>query len=109
MIEGNGIYAALGYAGIGAGVGSIGAALVAARAGRGESRGRATELITEAAAHMSEQQTAIIDRLQVRVDKQAHAIIALTSVLDELLPTFNLDTVREAQLRKVVNAARLTV
>ncbi len=106
MFDVSGLLTALSYAGIGAGVGSIGAALVSTKAGKGESRAHAAAMISEAAAGLAEKQVAIIDRITEQNEKMREAIILLSDVLDELLPQLPLAEADLMKLKKATNAAK---
>lgn len=100
------VLTALGYAGVGAGIGSIGAALVSTRAGKGESRAHAAALISEAAAGLAEKQVEIIDRITQQNEKMREAILLLSDVLDELLPQLPLSKEDFEKLKKANNTAK---
>ena len=100
---------ALSYAGVGAAVGSIGAAVVNSRSGKSEARAHAADLITDAAGALADKQATVIERLEKRTDKQAKAIIALTTVVDELLASVQIAAAERVKLQKVVDAARLAI
>ena len=106
MVNVSGAITALAYAGVGAGVGSIGAAIVSTRAGRGESRAHAANLISEAAAGLAERQVEIIDRISGQNEKMRQAIILLSDVLDDLLPQLPLAKTDLTKLKKATNAAK---
>lgn len=101
-----GAVTALAYAGVGAGVGSIGAAIVSTHASKGESRAHAANLISEAAAGLAERQVEIIDRITQQNERMRQAIILLSDVLDELLPQLPLDRTDLNKLKKATNAAK---
>ena len=101
-----GAVTALAYAGVGEGVGSIGAAIVSTRAGKGESRAHAANLISEAAAGLAEKQVEIIDRITQQNERMRQAIIMLSDVLDELLPQLPLDEGDMTKLKKATIAAK---
>lgn len=106
MVNVSGAITALAYAGVGAGVGSIGAAIVSTRAGRGESRAHAANLISEAAAGLAERQVEIIDRISGQNEKMRQAIILLSDVLDDLLPQLPLSKTDLTKLKKATNVAK---
>ncbi len=101
--------AALAYAGVGAAVGSIGAAVVSARSGRGEARAHAADLISDAAGGLAAQQATTIDRLEKQTERQRRALITLTVIVDELLDQLDLPAAEKTKLRKAVTAAKLAV
>ena len=100
---------ALAYAGVGAGVGSIGASIISTRAGKGEARAHAANLISEAASNLAERQAETIDRLSLQNEKMRKSIIMLSDVLDEVIPTLPLSKIEAAKLRKATNAAKMAV
>lgn len=102
----SGAISALAYAGVGAGVGSIGAAIVSTHASKGESRAHAANLISEAAAGLAERQVEIIDRITQQNERMRQAIILLSDVLDELLPQLPLGKADMTKLKKATNAAK---
>jgi hypothetical protein len=102
----SGAISALAYAGVGAGVGSIGAAIVSTHASKGESRAHAANLISEAAAGLAERQVEIIDRITDQNERMRQAIILLSDVLDELLPQLPLSAPDMNRLKKATNAAK---
>lgn len=100
---------ALAYAGIGAGLGSIGAALVQSMSGKSESRAKATDMIAEAASNLSDRQANTINRLSLENEKMRKAIILLSDVIDEVLPQLPLNKMELTKLRKAINAAKMAV
>ena len=100
---------ALSYAGVGAAVGSIGVAAINSRAGRGEARAHAADLIAEAAGDLVDRQAAAINRLELRLDRMAQALVMLTSVDDELLDRVSMPTGDRAKLQKAVREAKLAI
>lgn len=99
----------LAYAGVGAAIGSIGAAAITARSGKSEARAHAADLITDAAGALADKQAVTIDRLEKRADKQARALIALTTIVDELLCHIELPEGARQKLQDATNAARLAI
>ena len=100
---------ALAYAGIGAGLGTIGASIVNSRSGRGEARAHAADMISEAASGLADRQAATSKRLSLENEKMRKAIMMLSDVLDELLPQLSLDKVELTKLKKATIAAKLAV
>ena len=100
---------ALAYAGVGAAVGSVGAAAITAHSGKGESRAHAADLISNAAGELADRQAAAINRLELRLDRMAQALIMLTSVDDELLEQVPMPVSEKHKLQKAVNAAKLAI
>ncbi len=109
MVSTAGAITALAYAGVGAGVGSIGAAIISSRAGRGEARAHAADLIADAASSLSDRQAATINRLSLENEKMRKAIMGLADVLDEVLPQLPLPKADLAKLKRATNAAKLAV
>ena len=101
-----GAVTALAYAGVGAGVGSIGAAVISTHAGKSESRAHAANLISEAAAGLAEKQVEIIDRITQQNERMRQAILLLSDVLDDLLPQLPLSKADMTKLKKATNAAK---
>lgn len=99
----------LSYAGLGAGLGSIGAAIVSSRSGKGEARAHAADMISNAASVLADQQSETIERLVTQNDRMRKAIILLTDVMDDLLPQLALPKTELAKLKKATNAAKLAV
>lgn len=102
------VLAAVGYAGVGAGLGSIGAAAIASRSGKSEARAHAADLITNAAGSLADR----LDRMNTLLEEEnvqmRLAINSLADVMDELkdlLPTV------EARQQAVgaIRAARLAM
>ena len=108
-MPGGDVVAALAYAGIGTALGSAAAAVITGRYGRHEARATAVHLITDAAGDLASGQSAMIDRLERRLDRQAAAIIALVTVVDEALPHMVLGDVERAELVRVIAAAKIAL
>ena len=100
---------ALSYAGVGAAVGSIGVAAINSRAGRVEARAHAADMIAEAAGGLAERQAAAINRLELRLDRMAQALTALTAGDDELLDHVTMPEHERAKLQKAVREAKLAI
>lgn len=100
---------ALAYAGVGAAVGSIGAAAITAHSSKGESRAHAADLISNAAGELADHQAAAINRLELRLDRMAQALTALTAVDDELLDHVTMPEHERAKLQKAVREAKLAI
>ena len=103
------LVASLAYAGVGAAVGSIGAAMVSSRAGRGEARAHAADLISDAAGGLAAQQASTIDRLEKQTERQRRALMSLTAIVDELLDQLSLPAAEKTKLREAVSAAKLAI
>lgn len=95
--------------GFGAGLATIIVAVIQAIGKKSESRANAADLITDAAGALAARQSETISRLELRIDRQATAIIALTAVLDELLPNLELDTKEKRKLATAIRAAKLAL
>lgn len=94
------VLAALAYAGIGGAVGSVGAALVTARSGKGEARAHAADLVASAAGNLATTQAATIARLDTENEDMRKSIVALTRCIDELLDELDLPLAAKRKLRK---------
>ncbi len=82
----SGFLAALAYAGVGAGVGTIGASIVTARSGRGESRAHAAELLSNAAGGLADRLSTLNEKLDKDNRELRDAVGSLIEVIDLLLP-----------------------
>lgn len=80
------LLAALAYAGVGAGLGSIGAAAITSRSGKGESRAHAADLITNAAGSLADRLDRMNAHLEVENLQMRKAIAALTDVMEGMIP-----------------------
>ncbi len=103
------IIPALVSGGFGAGLATIVTALIQTWSKKGESRASAADLITDAAGTLAARQGETIARLEARVERQAKAIMALTSALDELLPSLPVTESERARLHKACVTAKLAV
>ena len=103
------IVAALAYAGVGTAVGSVGAAIVSSRTGRGEARAHAVDMISDAAANLADRQAVTINRLSLENEKLRRAVITLADVIDDVLPKLNLTDAELAALRRALNGAKVAV
>ena len=77
---------ALAYAGVGAGVGTIGASIISSRSGKGESRAHAAEMISAAAGGLTDRMGRLNDKLDTDNRDLRLAVRSLTDVIDLLLP-----------------------
>lgn len=100
---------ALAYAGVGAAVGSIGAAAITAHSSKGESRAHAADLISNAAGELADHQAAAIERLEKRLDRIVAALQMLTTVDEELLEQVPMPVSERTKLQKAVNAAKQAI
>lgn len=80
------LLAALAYAGIGAGVGSIGAALITAKSGKTEARAHAADLLSEAAGGLADRLAKNNAELDGNNKELKRKVAALTDAIDILLP-----------------------
>jgi hypothetical protein len=124
------VLAALAYAGAGAGIGTIGAAVITSRGQKGESRAHAADLIANAAGELADRVTKLNEHLEVQNQDlheaigaaeaharaaeekslaQRRAIILLTDVIDEILGDLELSPAKHAQLAEATKAARLAL
>lgn len=90
-------------------VGTLLMAVIQTLTGRGEARAHAADMITEAASNLADRQSATIERLEKRSQRQAAAIIALTAVVDELIDQIPISVSERVKLQKAVNTAKLAV
>lgn len=95
--------------GLGAAAATVLAAGIQVWGKRGESRATAADLISEAAGALASRQSETIGRLEARIDRQTQAIIALTAILDELLPQIAVDDSEKTKLRAAIHAAKLAL
>lgn len=95
--------------GFGAGLATVVVAVIQTLSKKSESRATAAELITDAAGTLAAQQGETILRLEARIERQATAIVALTAILDEMLPQVPLPDPDRKRLHKAVMAAKLAV
>lgn len=82
----SGILTALSYAGIGAGLGTVGASFIAARSSRGESRAHAAELLSNAAGGLADRLSTLNEKLDKDNRELREALSSLIQMLDMLLP-----------------------
>ena len=82
----SGVLSALSYAGIGAGLGTIGASIVAARSSRGESRAHAAEILSNAAGGLADRLSDFNEKLDQENHELREAMSALIQIFDLLLP-----------------------
>lgn len=104
----SGLIVALITGGLGAALGSIGTALVQSVSKKGESRAIAADRVTAAAGNLADR----MDRMNTNLEKEnaamRRAMVALTEVVDELIPLIP-DPGEQARARKAVSAARLAL
>lgn len=95
MSETTNLASALITGGVGAAIGSIGTALVQLISKRGESRAIAADRVSNAAGNLADR----LDRMNAALEKQnaqlRTAVIAVSEVMDELIPLVSDDVVRE--------------
>ena len=80
------ILAALAYAGVGAGLGTIGASFIAARSSRGESRAHAAEILSNAAGGLADRMSKLNERLDKDNRELRDALSSLIEVIDLIIP-----------------------
>ena len=96
--------------GFGAGVATIVVAGIQVWGKKSESRATAADLITDAAGSLASRQAETISRLESRIDRQARAIITLTTVLDEILPQLRgLPDLERKTLHEAISSAKLAL
>lgn len=95
--------------GFGAGIATVVVAMIQTFSKRSESRATAADLITGAAGSLAVRQGETIVRLEARIERQAQAIVALTAVLDEILPRLDITESDRRKLHKAIMAAKLAV
>lgn len=103
------VLAAVAYVGAGAGVGSIGAAVVTSRSGRGEARAHAADLITNAAGRLAVRQQEMIESFEEENRHLRRSVTLLADAFDEVIPMLTGPPEAIAQIRKAVTAARLAI
>lgn len=81
-----GFLSALAYAGVGAGMGTIGASIIAARSSRGESRAHAAELLSNAAGGLADRLSTLNEKLDRDNRELREAVSGLIDVIELLLP-----------------------
>lgn len=82
----SGILSALSYAGIGAGLGTVGASIIAARSSRGEQRAHAAEILSNAAGGLADRLSTLNEKLDKDNRELREALFSLIEVIDMLLP-----------------------
>lgn len=121
------VLTALAYAGAGAGIGTIGAAVITSRGQKGEARAHAADLIANAAGELADRVTKLNDRLEEqnktlresidraelrartaeeRTAHQRQAIMLLTEVIDEIIGDMGLTPAKHEQLMNAVHTAQ---
>lgn len=95
--------------GLAAAIAAISVAMIQTFGKKSESRAHAADLITDAAGSLACRQSDTIDRLEKRVDRQTRAILALTAVLDDMLPKVVLSDPERVKLQRAITAAKLSL
>lgn len=95
------VISALAYAGVGAGLGTVGAAAIASRSGKAQSRAEATSLLTNSAVGFSERVSAHNIELTKENREAREALINITDAMDLVLDA--MDTLLK---QVVVNGGR---
>lgn len=94
--------------GVGAAIGSVGTALIQSMSKRGESRAVAADRVTNAAGNLADR----LDRMNAMLEKQnaqlRSAILAVSDVMDEVVPLIPDVIVREKAHAAII-AARLAM
>lgn len=80
------VLAALAYAGVGAGLGSIGAAVVTSRSGKSEARAHAADLIANAAGSLADRLEKMNTNLETENRQLRQAVGCLVDAIDEMVP-----------------------
>ena len=111
MIGLGGAVSALAYAGIGAGLGTVGAAVISSRSGKGESRAHAADLLTNAAGELMDRLSASNKEADETNRNLRTTLQSVTDVLDMLLPYMTgvvpPDVITEA--RRVLMTGKLAI
>jgi hypothetical protein len=102
MISGHEISIALVSSGFGAGIGTLGAAYIQARANKGETRARAADLVTGASDRM-------LVRFEMQNGKMRAAIITATNDLDVVLDEMNEHPLWQKKMRKISRILRASL
>lgn len=103
------VLAALAYAGAGAGIGSIGAAIITSRSGKSESRAHAADLIANAAGTLADRLDKMNTTLEAENRQLRHAVTCLTAAIDEMVPMLSGPPDVIARIKKATNAAKLAI
>lgn len=82
----SGLLQALSYAGIGAGLGTVGASFIAARSGRGESRAHAAEILSNAAGCLADRLSKLNEELDQDNRELREVLFSMIEVIDMLIP-----------------------
>lgn len=101
--------AALSYAGAGAAVGSIGAALISSRSGKAEARAHAADLITNAAGALADRLATLNAKLDHDNSELRKSISMLSAVIDEMIPKTQATAAEKAKWRKALRNAQLSL
>lgn len=108
MGEAAGIASAIITGGVGAALGSIGTALIQTVSRKNVSRAEAADRVTNAAGNLADR----LDRTIAQLDKDnalmRQAIVAITDVMDEVVPLIADPQVRE-RAHSAISAARLVL
>jgi hypothetical protein len=94
--------------GLGAAVGSIGTALIQTLSGRGVSRAEAADRVTNAAGNLADR----LDRMNTTLEREniamRKAVVALTDVMDEVIPLIP-DAAIRTKAHDAIKIARLAL
>lgn len=101
------VITALAYAGVGAGVGSIGAAFISARSGKGEARAHAADMLANGYGGLADR----LDRRNKQLETDNHklkaTLLKLTDTVDALLEKSDRKVLSEA--KEINDAAKLVL
>ena len=105
------LLAALAYAGIGAGVGSIGAALVTSKSGKGEARAHAADLLSQAAGGLADRLATNNADMHRENRELRKTISGLSDAIDLILPYLagNLPQEILEDIKKINRNSKLSV
>lgn len=103
------VLAALAYAGVGAGLGSIGAAAITSRSGKSEARAHAADLIANAAGSLADRLDKINEHLEGENRHLRQAMALLTDVIEEIVPMLSGPPEALAKIKKAIAAAKLAI
>ena len=104
------VLSSLAYAGIGAAVGSIGAAFVSTRAGKNESRAHAADMLANGYGGFADRLEKSNEKLDKDNKELRASVVALTVVVDLLIPYISgapTDVLEQA--KRITRQARLSL
>lgn len=103
------VLTAIAYAGVGAGAGSIGAAVVTSRSGKAEARAHAADLIANAAGALADRLERMNTTLEAENRQLRHAVGCLTDAIDEMIPMLVGPPEVINRIRKATSAAKQAI